>query len=86
VVVAAELVIGGGASAQVKQAIASEAQARAALDTANQKPVWVGAPVPVVFEPGVRGASFTEVRRGLASGDPVITEATADHTSSGRMP
>lgn len=53
----------------------------------GKKLVWVlraGAPVPVVFEPGVRDGSFTEVHHGLASGELVITEATADHTSSGR--
>jgi HlyD family secretion protein len=45
----------------------------------GKKLVWVlraGTPTPVVFEPGVRDGSYTEVVGGLKVGDLVITEAT----------
>lgn len=53
----------------------------------GQKLVWVsrlGRLVPVMFEPGVRDGTYTEVLHGLAPGELVITEATGSTTSSVR--
>jgi HlyD family secretion protein len=51
----------------------------------GQKLVWVdrsGIPVPVMFVPGVRDGTYTEVLGGLAVGDRVITEDSGAASST----
>ena len=53
----------------------------------GKKVVWAlraGVPVPIVFEPGVRDGTSTEVLGGLAAGEIVITEANGHSVSSVR--
>jgi HlyD family secretion protein len=54
----------------------------------GKKLVWVlrgAAPTPVVFEPGVRDGTYTEVRSGLVPGDVVITEANTPNSAVRRI-